>query len=111
MSDNPVVKDYADRFLFALERIADALEGKSVQKHTKPLSTPEAVVPPGADKSSVAAQGSNSYDDVRKAVMAYQDAKGARAALDVLRTFGANYILDLKKTPEKYGEVLKALAL
>jgi hypothetical protein len=110
MSDNPVVKDYADRFLFALERIADALEGKSVQKHTQPLSTPAAGTTPDAtSKPSVAAQGSISYDEVRAAVMAFQDRQGAAAAQNVLKSFGARYILDLKAHPEKYAEVLAAL--
>jgi len=106
------VIDYADRFLAVLERIAVALEGKVIVKHAPvaPVSTPAAASPTSAPPSSpVAAQESISYDTVRKAVMAFQDAKGVHAASNVLKSFGAQYIMDLKAHPEKFADVLKAL--
>jgi hypothetical protein len=115
------VKAYADKFLAVLERIAVALEKIEVV-HDNPLmmlsaamsaqppSTPEAGrTPDAAVAAPVAAQGSIPYDEVRKAVMAYGDAKGAQAAKDVLKLFGANYLMDLKARPEKYADVLAAL--
>ena len=107
------VKAYAEKFLAVLERIAVALETLIAEPGgfvPEPLSTSEAGAPPGAAVAApVAAQGSIPYDEVRKAVMAYGDAKGAQAAKDVLKLFGANYLMDLKARPEKYADVLAAL--
>jgi hypothetical protein len=106
------VKEYADRFLAVLERIAVALEGQLVPSYSRdpaPVSTPDADPPPDASVPSVVAQASISYDTVRAAIMRFQDQKGATAAQNVLKSFGAKYILDLKKSPEKYADVLAAL--
>src|ERR1700722_1519071 len=115
------VKAYADKFLAVLERIAVALETLIAEPGgfvPEPLSTPEAGrtldtrvsgMDPGHADPGSAPLPVIPYDEVRKAVMAYGDAKGAHAAKDVLKLFGANYLMDLMARPEKYADVLAAL--
>lgn len=113
------IKVYVDRLLEILERIATALEQQRVaaiyaaQNAAAPLSPPVAatspVPPEPAPDAPSPAQEAISYDQVRQAVLKYQDVKGIKAAQDVLKAFGARYIMDLKARPEAYADVLKAL--
>jgi hypothetical protein len=105
-----LIKAYADRFLAVLERIAVALETKNRgytttdwPKETR-FDATDSNTPPPLEVGPVVA-----YDTVREALLAYQDTHGGNAAKEVLKAFGVKYITDLKATPERYADILKAL--
>jgi hypothetical protein len=103
------VKDYASKLLAVLERIAAALEGKTSPSPQTSVATglTENAAPRAAAVIDLVTQ--IPYDTVRKAVLAYQDAKGVHAAQEVLKGFGVKYINELKARPERYQEVLDKL--
>jgi hypothetical protein len=114
----PVIQAYADKFLAVLTRIAVALETPiSVDQavaRVMPYTVTESPAPPVSQSVNLAEvagipEPPIPYDTVRKAVMAFQDVKGALAAQNVLKSFGARYIMDLKAHPEKFADVLAAL--
>lgn len=130
--DHAAVRIYADRFASALERIGAALERRNTLtemsnmiNNPPPLSANDLAkthAAPAAEAHTLAAASAAPraaavidlvtqipYDTVRKAVLAYQDAKGVHAAQEVLKGFGVKYINELKARPERYQEVLDKL--
>lgn len=126
-------KQAADPLLLVLERIATAIEklqwtptalltiqdkGMSAAElfgHT-PISSPSKTPPAPAEllPDNAASAGASSaaaipYETVRKAVYAYHDAKGEHQTQELLKRFGAKYMQDLKRAPERYAELLEAL--
>jgi hypothetical protein len=93
--DPKLVQNYADRFITALERIAAAMEGAPVSAPPAPPTLAQA--PPAAPAAIVEGVGSApfSYQQLRDAVMAYQDSHGYAAAQAIVKEFGGVAIKDI----------------
>ena len=126
--DSPIIE-----IAYALNRIAKALEESAklhretveiLHSRPQPAAALEGKTSPSPQTSVATGLTENAapraaavidlvtqipYDTVRKAVLAYQDAKGVHAAQEVLKGFGVKYINELKARPERYQEVLDKL--
>ena len=69
-----------------------------------PDASPIDVEPPADDHQAV----TYTYDDVRQAVMSYQDRHGEKAAKALLKLHGATYIKELKR--ESYAKLMREAA-
>ena len=117
-----------NRAVTALERIADSLDitqevrsgegeldeqiraGTGINRvfsAITPISAPTPP-PPAASPSAEAAPGPvYTFEQVKSAIMAYQDREGWQAAQQLLKAYGATYIGQLK--PEQFAAVMERL--
>jgi hypothetical protein len=108
-----LIKDYTERFLGALERIAQALE----TAHPLIAAAPE---PPAPETplgelpvstlsvSATAAASSIPYPVLKQAILGYQDRHGYQAGVDLVKRHGATYMKDLK--PEQYPALMAEIS-
>lgn len=82
-----------------------------IAKATKASTTPKAETKPAKTEAAPAQVKSEAaavtYEDVKKAILAFQQANGREATLATLKAFGAARGTDLK--PEQYAEALATL--
>jgi hypothetical protein len=122
MQDPKAIKEYADRFLSLLERIANSLEKQPTTDNRpylvesgkitsfRPLPIPEELQKPmnqaGPGPQLKSADHGITYDQISQAIMRYSDNYGHEAGKALLKEFGATYIKMLKV--EDYPRVIEA---
>jgi len=112
------LKEYADKFLTALARIAAAIEGNRTYDAVRgaPSQDPPPPPPPPpmmqptvavAVDVTPATAHAITYDQISAAVMKYSDRFGHEAGKALVKRFGATYIKMIKV--EDYPAVLAAI--
>jgi hypothetical protein len=109
-----LIKDYTERFLGALERIAQALESAhpliaAAPRRRRAPETPLGELPVSTlSVSATAAASSIPYPVLKQAILGYQDRHGYQAGVDLVKRHGATYMKDLK--PEQYPALMAEIS-